>query len=180
MKRRDSPLVNGTHKSTQRNSNSIFNNYFCDAIRGNNNPNNIGNVIEGLHGSIYNLTAMPSESINYIDTHDNYTLWDQVKKNQSHDIPNGYYRKNLHENIFEHHFLKQNALALGTVLTVQGIPFINGGLEFLKIKQGDNNSYKSGDSINAFHWSDKLLYKVFFDYIARGLLRLEKSTMLLE
>lgn len=80
MKRRDSPLVNGTHKGTQRNSNSIFNNYFCDAIRGNNNPNNIGNVIEGLHGSIYNLTAMPSESINYIDTHDNYTLWDQVKK----------------------------------------------------------------------------------------------------
>ena len=35
--------------------------------------------------------------------------------------------KNLRENIFEHHFVKQNALALGIVLTVQGIiPFING------------------------------------------------------
>lgn len=89
----DSPLINGTHRGTQRNQQfSIFNDYFRDAIRGNNNPgsgfingdphnpSNIGNVIEGLHGSIYSLTAMPGESVNYIDAHDNYTLWDQVEK----------------------------------------------------------------------------------------------------
>ncbi|BCL52188.1 type I pullulanase [Francisella tularensis subsp. holarctica FSC022] len=183
----DSPLINGTHRGTQRNQQfSIFNDYFRDAIRGNNNPgsgfingdphnpSNIGNVIEGLHGSIYSLTAMPGESVNYIDAHDNYTLWDQVEKSQSHDIPQGYYRKNLPENIFEHRFVRQNALALGIILTAQGIPFIHGGSEFLRTKQGDHNSYKSGDNINAFHWSDKLRYKAFFDYIA-GLIRIRKE-----
>ncbi|MDE4992475.1 hypothetical protein, partial [Francisella tularensis] len=77
------------------------------------NPRNIGNVIEGLHCSIYSLTAMPGESVNYIDAHDNYTLLDQVEKSQSHDIPQGYYRKNLTVNIFEHRVVIQNDLDLG-------------------------------------------------------------------
>ncbi|MDE4974433.1 hypothetical protein, partial [Francisella tularensis] len=35
----DSPLINGTHRVTQRNQQfSIFKDYFRDAIRGNNNP----------------------------------------------------------------------------------------------------------------------------------------------
>ncbi|GAB4222666.1 MAG: type I pullulanase [Francisella sp.] len=183
----DSPLSNGTHRGTQRNQQfSIFNDYFRDAIRGNNspsngfvngdphNPNNMHNVIEGLRGSIYSLTAMPGESVNYVDAHDNYTLWDQIEKSQNYNITNGNYRQNIPENIFENIFVRQNALALGIILTAQGIPFIHGGSEFLRTKQGDHNSYNSGDEINAYHWSDKLRYKAFFDYIA-GLIKIRKE-----
>lgn len=182
-----SPLTNGTHRGTQRNQDfSIFNDSFRDAIRGNNNhgngfingnphsPENMGNVIEGLRGSIHNLTARPNESVNYADAHDNYTLWDQIEKSQNHNIATNCYRKNIPSNIFESTLVRQNALALGIILTAQGIPFIHGGAEFLRTKQGDHNSYKSGDEINAFHWSDKLHYKDFFDYV-KGLIKLRKQ-----
>ncbi|ASG68435.1 type I pullulanase [Francisella halioticida] len=183
----NSPLTNGTHRGTQRNQDfSIFNDSYRDAIRGNNNPGkgfingnshnpeNIGNVIEGLRGSIHNLTAKPNESINYVDAHDNYTLWDQIEKSQNHNIATNCYRNNLPSNIFENTLVRQNALALGIILTSQGIPFIHGGAEFLRTKQGDHNSYKSDDEINAFHWSDKLHYKEFFNYV-KGLIKLRKE-----
>ncbi|WP_150467062.1 type I pullulanase [Francisella sp. SYW-9] len=182
-----SPLTNGTHRGTQRNQDfSIFNDSFRDAIRGNNNPGNgfingnphnpenMGNVIEGLRGSIHNLTARPNESINYADAHDNYTLWDQIEKSQNHNIATNCYRKNIPNDIFQSTLVRQNALALGIILTAQGIPFLHGGVEFLRTKQGDHNSYKSGDDVNAFHWSDKLHYKDFFDYV-KGLIKLRKE-----
>ncbi|MED7787619.1 type I pullulanase [Francisella sp. 19X1-34] len=183
----DSPLTNGTHRGTQRNQDfSIFNDSFRDAIRGNNNPGNgfingnphnpqnIGNVIEGLRGSIHNLTAKPNESVNYADAHDNYTLWDQIEKSQNHNIATNCYRKNIPSDIFQSTLVRQNALALGIILTAQGIPFLHGGAEFLRTKQGDHNSYKSDDEVNAFHWSDKLHYKDFFDYV-KGLIKLRKE-----
>lgn len=183
----DSPLTNGTHRGTQKNQDfSIFNDFFRDAIRGNNNPGNgfingdahnslnIGRVIDGLRGSIHGLTAKPQESINYVDAHDNYTLWDHIEKSQQNSIKDGSYRKNILENIFESTLVRQNALALGIILTAQGIPFIHGGAEFLRTKQGDHNSYRSGDEINAFHWSDKLAFKPFFDYV-KGLIKLRKE-----
>jgi len=183
----DSPLTNGTYKGTQRNQDfGVFNDTFRDAIRGNNAPENgfvngkphsattAGRVMEGLRGSIHDLTAKPTESINYVDAHDNYTLWDHIEKSQNHSIKSGDYRKHIPANIFESRRVRQNSLALGLVLTAQGIPFIHGGVEFLRTKQGDHNSYQSNDKVNAFHWSDKLTYKAFFDYTA-GLIKLRKE-----
>ena len=183
----DSPLTNGTYKGTQKGQNfSIFNDFFRDALRGNNNPGNgfingdahnserIGKVIEGLKGSIHELTDSPIESINYVDAHDNYTLWDHFEKSQNHSIKSGNYRNNIPKNLFECRRLRRNALALGMILTAQGIPFIHGGAEFLRTKQGDHNSYKSNDNINAFHWSDKLKFKPFFDYV-KGLIELRRQ-----
>ena len=43
-------------------------------------------------------------------------------------------------------------LALTIVLTSQGIPFLHAGSEFLRNKQGVENSYKSSDSINELNW----------------------------
>ncbi|MEY8715569.1 type I pullulanase [Francisella philomiragia] len=183
----DSPLRNGTFRGTQRNQDfSVFNDAFRDAIRGNNspgngyvngdahNPANIGKVMEGLKGSIHDLTANPKETINYVDAHDNYTLWDQIEKSLNRNIQAGNYRQNIQENIFDSRRVRQNSLALGIVLTSQGVPFLHGGCEFLRTKQGDHNSYKSNDDINAFHWQDKLQYKPFFDYV-KGLIKIRKE-----
>ena len=46
-------------------------------------------------------------------------------------------------------------LALTIILTSQGIPFLHAGTEFLRSKNGVENSYKSGDDINAIKWSLK-------------------------
>lgn len=183
----DSPIDNATHKGSQRNNDfAIFNDEFRDAIRGNNAPGNgfvngathngelMGKVVEGLYGSVHSLTANANESVNYVDAHDNYTIWDQIEKSQNHSLKKGEYRKNLPENIFDSHIVRQNALAIGIILTAQGIPFIHGGAEFLRTKHGDHNSYKSGDDINALHWADKLNNKVFFDYI-KGLIEIRSN-----
>ncbi len=182
-----SPLTNGTYRGTQKNNNfSIFNDFFRDAIRGTNSPSNgfvngdphnpvhLWNIVEGLKGSISSLTARPSETINYADAHDNYTLWDQIEKSQNRNLAPGQYRKNLPENIFESPLVRQNILALGIILTAQGIPFIHGGAEFLRTKNGDHNSYKSSDKINAFHWQDKLSFKPVFDFV-KGLISLRRN-----
>lgn len=181
-----SPLNNGTYRGRQKNNQfAIFNDLFRDATRGSNEPSrgfanndqynskNLWNVIEGLKGSINTMSATPAETINYVDAHDNYTLWDQIERSQS-SILDGHFRENLPHNLFDSILVKQNILALSIILTAQGIPFFQGGAEFMRTKQGDHNSYKSNDSVNQFYWEDKLKHKEFYDYI-RGLIELRNT-----
>lgn len=183
----DSVLTNGTYRGKQKNHNfSVFNDLFRDAVRGSNspssgfvngnphNPLNLWHVIDGLKGSINGLTALASESINYIDAHDNYTLWDHIEKSQNQSLKSGEYRKNLPVDLFSSTLVRQYLLGLGIILTAQGIPFFQGGAEILRTKNGDHNSYKSNDMINAFHWEDKLTYLPVFNYV-KGLIELRKQ-----
>lgn len=183
----DSVLTNGTYKGSQKGQDfSIFNDIFRDFIRGNNSPSNgfvNGNqhngatawsIIEGLKGSINTLTFNPRESINYVDAHDNYTLWDQIEKSLTPTIKGEDYRKIKEENIFNNHLVRRNILALSIILTAQGIPFIQGGAEILRTKNGDHNSYKSPDNINAIFWRDKAKYIEVFNYI-KGLIEIRKK-----
>ncbi len=182
-----SPLVNGTYKGSQKNENfSIFNDTFRDAIRGNNHPSSgfiNGNqyssicnwsIIEGLKGSIYTITSNPNESINYVDAHDNYTLWDQVEKSQNQSIKFGEFRFNIPDYPLNSNLVKQDLLGMAIIFTAQGIPFIQSGSEFLKTKQGDHNSYKSNDYINSIKWSDKERFIDVFKY-NKGLIEIRKN-----
>lgn len=184
----DTPLMYGTYRGSQKNERfSIFNDSFRNAIRGNNDPGHgfingmahdpdiCWSIIEGLKGSVHTLTANPQESINYVDAHDNYTLWDHIEKSYNHQIKPYEYRMNLSpDNLFDNMLVRQNILALGLVLTAQGIPFLHGGVELLRSKMGDHNSYKSSDKINAINWQDKARFKTVSDYI-RGLITLRKK-----
>lgn len=183
----NSPLTNGAHKGSQRGEDfSVFNDIFRDFIRGNNSPSNgfvNGNshdgatawsIIEGLKGSINTLTLNPRESINYVDAHDNYTLWDQIEKSLTQNIKTEDYRKITEENILDNNLVRRNILALSIILTAQGIPFIQGGVELLRTKNGDHNSYKSPDNINAIFWRDKAKYISVFNYI-KGLIDIRKK-----
>ena len=174
----ESPLTNGIYKGSQKGEGfSVFNDIFRDYIRGNNSPSNgfvNGNqhdgstawsIIEGLKGAINTLSYKPSEIINYVDAHDNYTLWDQIEKSLNREIRENQYRKITEENIFKNHLVRRNVLALSIILLAQGIPFIQGGAEILRTKNGDHNSYKSSDIINAIYWSDKIKYYEVFNFI---------------
>jgi pullulanase len=182
----ESPQQNGTYRGRQKGQEfAIFNDVFRDAIRGNNNPGQgfvngqahnsalAWQIVEGLKGSTSWMMHKPREGINYIDAHDNYTLWDQLEKNSNSNLCAGNYRI-LPADYMQQPLVRQYLLAVGIILTAQGIPFLQGGIEFLRTKQGDHNSYKSNDHINAFDWSDKLRFKQVFDYI-RGLIELRKA-----
>ena len=94
--------------------------------------------------------AQPSQTINYVSCHDNHTLWDRLINSQP-DISDG-------------ERLKMHKLANAVVLTSQGIPFLHAGVEMLRTKNGEENSFESPDAINKLDWSRKTTYQKVFDY----------------
>lgn len=80
----------------------------------------------------------PTQSINFVECHDNYTFFDQMKI--------------LCKDFSPEEQLDRVRLALSLVVFSQGIPFIHAGEEFLRTKQGVENSYRSDDKINGLDW----------------------------
>jgi len=60
------------------------------------------------------------------------------------------------------------------VLTSQGIPFLHAGVDFVRTKQGVENSFDSPDSINQLDWTRKAKYKPIFTFY-RKLIQLRKD-----
>ncbi len=102
----------------------------------------------------------PEQSINYVSAHDNLTLRDKTLLWA--DL-NGVSRDSSY-------LRRIQQFANGIVLTSQGIPFLHGGVEMMRDKQEDHNSYKSPDSINQYYWQWKSdnadIYAYYKDVIA--------------
>ncbi|QJD94884.1 type I pullulanase [Mucilaginibacter robiniae] len=101
----------------------------------------------------------PYQTISYVSCHDDNTLFDRLK------IAN--------PNASEAELIQMDKLANATVLTSQGVTFLQAGAEMLRTKKGIANSYNSPDSINALDWSRKTKYKSVFNYY-QGLIALRK------
>jgi pullulanase len=104
--------------------------------------------------------AEPYNTITYAECHDNHSLWDKLAVSAVDATEPQ--RKEMHK------------LALAIVLTSQGISFLHAGTEFLRSKQGNDNSYNSGDRINAIDWSLKSKNKDVFDYV-KTLIQMRKQ-----
>lgn len=102
----------------------------------------------------------PGQVVTYAECHDNHVLWDKLAISAK-------YRSEAER-------IAMHKLALGIVLTSQGIPFLHAGTEFLRSKQGNENSYNAGDSINAIDWSLKTKNQQVFEYV-RALIALRKA-----
>jgi pullulanase len=83
----------------------------------------------------------PSQCVNYISCHDNYTLFDKLQYSCPEASPETIER--------------MARLGLGVVLTSQGVPFLFAGDEMLRSKGGHPDSYRSPDLINQIDWSAK-------------------------
>ena len=79
-----------------------------------------------------------NQTVNYVECHDNHTLWDHLLLTNSQEN--------------ERDLKKIHQLATGITLLSQGVPFIHAGQEWFRSKQGDGNSYISGDHINQLDW----------------------------
>ncbi|MCM3032197.1 type I pullulanase [Niallia taxi] len=124
-------------------------------------------VHELLSGSIglaeqnAGIFTEPNQTINYVESHDNHTLWDKIEACFP-DLEMSLKRK-------------KHRLATSIVLLSQGIPFLHSGQEFFRTKYGVENSYKSPDEINRLDWDrrDTFLDNVQF---IKDLISLRKST----
>lgn len=154
--------VDGVKKGVQKGKGfAVFNDDFRDALKGNVfsmedlgyvqaalSPETLPEanrkrkaVIEGIRGSVDNFTDSPLESVNYVSSHDNHTLYDKI------DLSLPGTGKELKA--------KAAFLANAVVLTSQGLPFIHSGAEFLRSKKGEENSYNLPDEINKIRWTLK-------------------------
>lgn len=82
-------------------------------------------------------TTDPQESVNYVEKHDNETLWDWL--HQADNLPE--------DTSLEDRVRIQN-LTQSMVLMSQGVPFVHMGSDILRSKSMDGNSYNSGDWFN--------------------------------
>lgn len=102
----------------------------------------------------------PAQTVSYCECHDNHVLFDKLAISAKDATPEQ--REQMHR------------LALSIVLTSQGISFLHAGTEFMRTKQGVENSYESPDSINAINWNLKKEYQGMNEYL-RELIQLRKQ-----
>lgn len=109
--------------------------------------------------------TQPDRCINYVSCHDNHTLFDKLTLST----------EKLEAAPFsEEKLLKMHRLANTIVLTSQGIPFLHAGVDLVRTKQGEENSYKSPDAINQIDWNRKTTYQKHFNYY-KQLIALRKN-----
>lgn len=165
-----------TEKGMQRSKRfGVFNNTFRDAIRGSPfgaeetfviDGGRHSEVKSGIIGSINEFSDSPLETINYVECHDNHTLWDHMRS---------YIRSRTDDIIFtEDDMRRMHRLAALIILTSQGIPFIQAGQEMCRTKFDVENSYESPDNINMIRWETKQTEWVTVQYY-RGLILLRRS-----
>lgn len=173
----NSPLPSEQETAKNQNFIAFFNDTFRDGLRGNNSPSkgfvnggglNSAAVQNGLNGRNF---AAPT--INYVEAHDNYTIWDQIITNEGQQT-DGYRPADMKEPYMQDWRVKKAVLANSMVLMARGVPFFQGGSEFLRTKNGDHNSYQSDDGVNDIEWADKVQYQDVFTYF-QGLIRLRKD-----
>jgi pullulanase len=87
------------------------------------------------NGQPAGYTAAPREAISYIEAHDNDTLWDAI---QAKAAP----ADTLEDRV------RMQRLGMSLLGFGQGIPFYHAGVELLRSKSMDRNSYNSGDWFN--------------------------------
>jgi len=156
---------------------SFFNDKYRDVIKGNTfDDKNVGfpfgnfehakELKQLLAGSVgYEkhkryIFFEPYQTINYLECHDNMTMYDKIKLAL------------IHEEKEER--IKRQRLAMSMLLLSQGIPFIHSGQEFYRTKYGVENSYNSPDKINMVNWKrmdDHLNDVIYF----KELIKLRKS-----
>ena len=95
-------------------------------------------------------TNEPWQAISYVSCHDNHTLYDKLMIS----------RPDADEEMLK----AMHQLANGIVLTTQGIAFLHAGVDMLRTKDGEHNSYNLPDSINQIDWKMKKSNQEVFQF----------------
>jgi pullulanase len=105
-------------------------------------------------------TNEPWQAVSYVSCHDNHTLFDKLGISRPDATS---------EQIADMH-----KLANAIVLTSQGISFLHAGVEMMRTKGGEHNSYNKPDEINSIDWNWKVENSNIFNYY-KSLIELRKK-----
>ncbi|OUS24715.1 glycogen debranching enzyme GlgX [Thalassotalea sp. 42_200_T64] len=129
-----------------------------------------------IHGSsdIFEHSGrQPYASINFLCSHDGYTLRDLVSYQQRHNEANGEHNRDGHSDNFSNNHgvegettdndilalrLRQIQNMLATVMLSQGVPMLLAGDELGRSQKGNNNAYCQDNEINWLNWHDNSEY----------------------
>ena len=144
---------------------SVFNASEAGWATGNSGREN--DVKAGITGNVaYNalispnwITNDPGQSVNYVEAHDNLTLADKLTASVGATQA---VRSRLQR------------FAGSIDLLAQGLPFMQAGQEWERTKNGDDNSYSSGDGVNMLRYKQLDTYSTTLHYYA-GILALRKA-----
>ncbi len=132
----------------------------------------------------------PSQSVNYVNSHDGYTLYDQVAYNERHNWANGEDNLDGHRENYSWNCgwegdegvtldvlrLRQqqakNFCCL--VMLANGTPMFCAGDEFLHTQSGNNNPYCQDNEISWLDWQRLEQHRDFFRFF-RGMIAFRKS-----
>jgi pullulanase-type alpha-1,6-glucosidase len=91
-------------------------------------------------GSPVGYVVEPGEVVNYVENHDNLTLFD----NNAFKLPAGTSREDR---------ARVQMLGAALVAFSQGVPYFHAGMDTLRSKSLDRNSYDAGDWFNRLDWT---------------------------
>jgi len=146
---------------------SVFNSLDKGYVQGNTGV--VDSLIAGIVGQTNHggstsanwLATTPGQSVNYVEAHDNLTLFDKLNASTT--------GANKAAKV-----LAADRQAAAILYTSQGLPFIQAGQEFLRTKNGDDNIYASPDSVNGLNWSSRAINASTVNYYA-GLIAMRKA-----
>jgi type I pullulanase len=95
-------------------------------------------------------TTEPGQSVNYVESHDNLSLADKLTASVKGVTPAG--------------VAQLSQFASSVAFLAQGVPFLQAGQEFVRSKNGNENSYNADDATNSLKWSTKVKYAATTKY----------------
>ena len=101
--------------------------------------------------------------VSYTSAHDNLTLWDKLTEGAGKNYTST-----------DTKLINMNKMAGAVILTSKGGAFMQAGEEFARTKNGDDNSYKSADSVNKIDWSRVNTYSQIQQYY-QGIIKIRKA-----
>ncbi len=146
-----------------------------------------------LHGSsdLFEFSGRkPRASINYITSHDGFTLRDLVSYKARHNEANGEnnndgHRENLSDNFgvegetndpaIEALRRRQQRNLLATLMVSQGVPMFQAGDERNRTQRGNNNGYCQDNLIGWIDWSDDDPYNRLLTQYVKHLFKIRRD-----
>jgi pullulanase len=149
---RDTPLDLGAQRERLLHYGDVVRVGMAGNLRDYSFRDHLGNFITGgrlfFRGAATGFSASPEETINYVSAHDGYSLFDALQaKLPFHTAWRNPATATVEERV------DRQILAVGVVALSQGVPFFDSGIETLRSKSGDQNSYDSGDWFNRLDWA---------------------------
>lgn len=117
--------------------NDGYRDFMVDYFTGNGNQDGIKYF---LAGSLAHLTSFPAQTINYVESHDDYCWLDRITENPDHNGEHPTHNDRL-----------RTHLMFATLMASLGTPMFSAGQDMLRSKQGIHNTYLRGD-INALRY----------------------------